>query len=161
MALTSGEVILRVAAYARNHAMRLLSNTATISLALLLAACGTSPAEVHQARAAEAHAREWLAQIDAGDYGGSWETAARLFQARVTKEEWEARVWRERPSVGRPRDRELVAARYTAALPWEPPGEHVFVQYRIEAGGRASVESLTMRLDAEQWKTLSYLIRPE
>ena len=79
----------------------------------------------------------------------------------MTKEEWEARVWRERPSLGRPSDRELVAARYTAALPWEPPGEHVFVQYRIEAGGRASVESLTMRLDAEQWKTLSYLIRPE
>jgi len=46
-------------------------------------------------------------------------------------------------------------------VPWEPPGEHVFVQYRIETGGRASVESLTMRLDADQWKTLSYFIRPE
>jgi hypothetical protein len=141
--------------------MRISSGKATISLALLLAACGTSPAEVQYAQAAEARAREWLAQIDAGDYGGSWETAARLFQARITKEEWEARVWRVQPSLGRPRDRELVAAKYTATVPWEPPGEHVFVQYRTEYGGRASVESLTMRLDAEQWKTIGYLIRPE
>jgi hypothetical protein len=139
----------------------ILSSKAAITMTLLLAACGPSPAEVQHARAAEARAREWLAQIDAGDYGGSWETAARLFQARVTKEEWEARVWRVHPGLGRATGRELVAAKYTAAVPWEPPGEHVFVQYRISYGGRASVESLTMRLDAEQWKTLSYLIRPE
>lgn len=141
--------------------MKIISSKAVIAIALLLAACGPSPAEVEQARAAEARAREWLAQIDAGDFGGSWDTAARLFQARITKDEWEARVWRQRPSIGRPRDRKLVAARYTATVPWEPPGEHVFVQYRIETDGRAAVESLTLRLDAGQWKTLSYLIRPE
>jgi hypothetical protein len=141
--------------------MRIISSTAVIAIALLLAACGPSAAEVEQARAAEARAREWLAQIDAGDFGGSWDTAARLFQARIARDEWETRAWRQRPSVGTPRDRELVAARYTATVPWEPPGEHVFVQYRIETGARASVESLTMRLDADQWKTLSYFIRPE
>src|SRR5262245_26337248 len=138
----------------RRCAMRIISSTAVIAIALLLAACGPSPAEVEQARAADARAREWLALIDAGDFGASWDTAARLFQARVTTDEWEARVWRQRPSIGRPRDRELVAARYTATVPWEPPGEHVFVQYRIETGERAAVESLTMRLDADQWKTL-------
>ena len=141
--------------------MKILSSKAAIAMTLLLAACGPSPTEVQHARAAEARAREWLAQIDAGDYGGSWETAARLFQARVTKEEWEARVWRVHPGLGKPTGRELIVAKYTAAVPWEPPGEHVFVQYRINYGGRASVESLTMRLDAEQWKTISYLIRPE
>jgi hypothetical protein len=144
-----------------NRAMKILSSKAAIAPTMLLAACGTSPADVQHARDAEARAREWLAQIDAGDYGGSWETAARLFQARVTKEEWEARVERVHPNLGRRMGRELVAAKYTATVPWEPPGEHVFVQYRVNYGGRASVESLTMRLDADQWKTLSYLIRPE
>lgn len=141
--------------------MRILSNKAAIALTLLLAACGPSPMEVEHARAAEARAREWLAQIDAGDYGGSWETAARLFQARITKEEWEIRVWRVQPGLGTLRDRALIAAKYTAAVPWKPPGEHVLVQYRANYGGRAIVESLTMRLDAEQWKTLTYNIRPE
>ena len=145
----------------RRCAMRIISNIAVIAIALLLAACGPSPAEVEQAQAADARAREWLALIDAGDFGGSWDTAARLFQARIEKDEWEARSWRVRPSIGRPRDRELVAARYTATVPWEPPGEHVFVQYRIENDGRTSVESLTMRLDAGQWKTLSYFIRTQ
>jgi hypothetical protein len=55
----------------------------------------------------------------------------------------------------------LIAAKYTAALPWAPPGEHVLVQYRINYGGRPSIESLTMRLDAEQWRTLGFTIRPE
>ena len=141
--------------------MRIISSKAVIAITLLLAACGPSPAEVEQARAAAARAGEWLALIDAGDFGGSWDTAARLFQARITKDEWEARAWRQRPSIGRPRERELVAARYTATVPWEPPGEHVFVQYRIQTGERAAVESLTMRLDADQWKTLSYIIRAE
>ena len=132
-----------------------------LSLTLLLAACRTSPAEVEQARAADERAREWLAQIDAGDYGGSWETAARLFQARISKEEWEARVWRVQPGLGKPGNRELIAAKYTAAWPWEPPGEHVYIQYRVKYDQRVIVESLTMRLDAEQWKTIGYLIRPE
>ena len=141
--------------------MSTIAPKAAIAMSLFLAACGTPPTEVQYAQAAEARAREWLAQIDAGDYGGSWETAARLFQARITKEEWEARVWRVQPGLGTPSGRELVAAKYTATVPWEPPGEHVFVQYRIKYGGRASVESLTMRLDAEQWKTLGYTVRPE
>lgn len=141
--------------------MSIVSRKTAIALTLFLAACGPSPAELQHAQAAEARAREWLAQIDAGDYGGSWDTAARLFQARITREEWEARVWRVHPGLGKPTGRELVAAKYSATVPWEPPGEHVFVQYRINYGGRATVESLTMRLDAEQWKTLSYNIRPE
>jgi hypothetical protein len=141
--------------------MTITSSGAAIALTLLLAACGPSPVEVEKALAAEARARDWLAQIDAGDYGGSWDTAARLFQGRITREEWEARVWRVHPGLGRPSGRELVAAKYSATVPWEPPGEHVFVQYRINYGGRPSVESLTMRLDAEEWKTLSYTVRPE
>jgi hypothetical protein len=138
-----------------------MSKLLPIGMALLLVACGPSPAESRRAQEAEARAREWLAQIDTGDYGGSWDTAARLFQARITREEWEARVWRVQPDLGKPMGRELVAAKYTAAMPWEPPGEHVFVQYRVEYRGRASVESLTMRLDGEQWRTLGYAIRPE
>jgi hypothetical protein len=138
-----------------------MSKLLPIGMALLLVACGPSPAESRRAQEAEARAREWLAQIDTGDYGGSWDTAARLFQARITREEWEARVWRVQPDLGKPMGRELVAAKYTAAMPWEPPGEHVFVQYRVEYRGRASVESLTMRLDGEQWRTLGYTIRPE
>lgn len=141
--------------------MTIVSSRAAIAMTLLLAACGPSPTEVESARAADVRAREWLALIDAGDFGESWETAARLFQARITKEEWEILSWRVRPSQGRPRERELVAAKYTATLPWEPPGEHVFIQYRIKTPEGSDLETLTMRLDAEQWKTLGYNIRRE
>ena len=140
--------------------MKALPTLAAVSLVVLLSACGPSPADVQRAQAAEERARAWLAQIDAGDYGGSWETAARLFQVAISKEEWEARVWRQHPS-GKPEGRELVAAKYSAAWPSAPPGEHVFIQYRVNYNGRAIIESLTMRLDADEWKTVGYLIRPE
>ncbi len=136
--------------------------SAALSMALLITACGTPPAEVQHARDAEGRAREWLAQIDTGDYGGSWETASRLFQARLTKEEWEVRAGLVQPNLGKLTSRELVAAKYTTAIPWEPEGEHVLVQYRAVYGGRAVVETLTMRQAADaQWKTVGYTIRPE
>jgi hypothetical protein len=134
---------------------------AAISLALLLAACGPSPADVQRAQAADERARAWLAQIDSGDYGGSWETAARLFQVGISKEEWEARVWRVQGGLGKPMSRDLIAAKYSATWPSAPPGEHVYIQYRAQYNGRAIIESLTMRLDADEWKTIGYFIRPE
>lgn len=142
--------------------MKVFPTQAAISLALLLTACGpSSPADLQRAQAADERARAWLAQIDAGDYGGSWETAARLFQVAISKEEWEARVWRVHPGLGKPMGRELVAAKYSATWPSVPPGEHVYIQYRVRYGERTIVESLTMRLDADQWKTIGYFIRPE
>jgi hypothetical protein len=140
--------------------MKSLATQAAISLALLVTACSPSPADLQRAQAADERARAWLALIDAGDYGGSWETAARLFQVGISKEEWEARVWRVRTGT-KPSGRALIAAKYSAAWPGVPPGEHVYIQYRADYNGRASIESLTMRLDADEWKTVGYFIRPE
>ena len=142
--------------------MRVLSRRAAIAMTLLLAACATPPAEVQHAQVAEGRAREWLAQIDAGDYAGSWDTAARLFQSRLSKQEWAATAGRVQPGLGKLMSRELVAAKYTTAMPWEPPGEHVLVQYRAIYGRRALVETLTMRYAADhQWRTVGYNIRWE
>jgi hypothetical protein len=141
--------------------MRTFARRAAISLALILAACGPPPAEVEDARIAEQRAREWLALIDAGDYGASWEAAAHDFQAVTPKTEWEMIATRVQGGLGEPMGRELAAARYSTTLPWAPPGEHVLIQYRISYGGRAASEMLTMRRDDKQWKTASYRIRME
>jgi hypothetical protein len=141
--------------------MTILARRAAISLALLLAACRTPPAEVEHARVAEQHAREWLALIDAGDYAASWEAAAENFQAVTSKAEWQVVAARVQGGLGAPMDRELAAAKYTTKLPWEPAGERVLIQYRILYGGRAASETLTMRHEDERWKMSGFRIRLE
>jgi hypothetical protein len=141
--------------------MRTFPSRAAISMALILTACGPPPAEVENARSAEERARAWLALIDAGDYGDSWDAAAQTFQALTPKAHWSIIAGRVQGDLGEPMGRELVAARYSATLPWEAPGEHVFIQYRIRYGGRLATESLTMRREDEGWKTSGYRIRLE
>ncbi len=139
--------------------MGVLARRTAISITVLLTACSPPPADVQHARDAEARAREWLAQINAGDYGGSWETSAPLFRSRLSKAEWEERAGRVQPSLGVFIDRELVAAKYTAALPWEVAGEHVLIQYRANYGGQTVVETVTMRYASDkQWRTIGYIV---
>lgn len=101
--------------------------------------------------------------MDAGDYGATWETATKLFQSGITKNEWEARARRTQAGLGQASGRTLVAARYTTRFPSvEPPGEHVIVQYRTRFGGRPSTETVYMRRAVDGlWKTSGYWIRWE
>lgn len=139
--------------------MGFLARRTAISMTALLTACSTPPAEVQHARVAEARARQWLAQVDAGDYGGSWEAAAPLLKGRLSKAEWEERAGRVQPSLGVFMGRELVAAKYTATLPWEVAGEHVLIQYRANYGGNTVVETVTMRYASDQqWRTIGYIV---
>jgi uncharacterized protein DUF4019 len=142
--------------------MGTFSTTAMLAMALLLAGCGPPPAEAQKARLAEERAQQWLALMDNGDYGGSWEAATKLFQIGIAKDEWEARARRTQLGLGEVSGRSLVAARYTKTYRVEPPGEYVIVQYRTRFGGRPSTETLYMRLAADgQWKTSGYWIRWE
>ncbi|HEX5048422.1 MAG TPA: DUF4019 domain-containing protein [Gammaproteobacteria bacterium] len=141
--------------------MGILSKSAMIAMALLLAGCGPKPDELQKAQLAEERARQWLAFMDADDYGGSWEAATPAFQLSVAKDEWQARARNTRLGLGDSAGRSLVAAKYTATYPkTRAPGEYVLVQYRTRFGGRPGLETLWMRLTSDlQWKTDGYLIR--
>ncbi|HET8698042.1 MAG TPA: DUF4019 domain-containing protein [Gammaproteobacteria bacterium] len=142
--------------------MRILWGSVAIAAALLLAGCGPRPAEQHEARVAEERARQWIALIDSGDYGGGWEAATSLFQLNIAKDEWQARARRTKLGLGDASGRTLVAARYTASYPMTPvPGEYVIVQYRTRFGGRAGIETVYMRRADGLWKTDGYLVRWE
>lgn len=139
--------------------MTVVARQTAVLLALFVAACGPSPVEVQYAQVAEHSAMDWLAHVDSGDYGGSWDLASSVFQARTSKQQWESMAHAVRLRLNQPADRELVAARYVTTMGWEPPGEHVLVQYRLKFGARPSVETLLMRRDDDEWKTSSYAIR--
>ena len=143
----------------------------TIALSLILAlfatACShktennvvprTSPAEATAQKAAE----QWLALIDAGNYAGSWKTAAAFFQTAVPQADWEHTMVADRKPFGDLVSRKLKIASYTKSIPGAPDGEYVIVQFDTSfANKKEAVETVTPMLDPDgQWKVSGYYIK--
>lgn len=108
-------------------------------------------------RAAEA----WLALLDTGRYGESWDAAARVFQESIPRLKWEVMVQDVRENVGGLGARKLRSANYTTALPGAPEGEYVVIQYGTQFERRAlSIETVSAMLGKDgTWKVSGYFIR--
>lgn len=142
----------------------------TMAAAAIAAALALAPARAAEEPAAEAvdlrpamrAAEAWLALVDAGRYGESWDEAAALFREAMPRVRWEVAVQQARESAGRLAARKLAAATFSTALPGAPPGEYVVIQYtsRFAALPRA-VETVTPMREADgRWKVSGYYIRP-
>ena len=104
----------------------------------------------------------WLAMIDSGQYGESWDAAASLFKQSVTREQWVNGLTKSRSPLGKVQSRTLQAARYQTDLPGAPPGEYVQIQYvTTSQDGGASTETITLMKDPDGiWRVSGYFIRP-
>jgi hypothetical protein len=71
----------------------------------------------------------WLSLVDEGNYAESWNQAAGLFKAAVTKEQWQNTVRAVRVPLGKVVARKLKSKQYTKTLPGLPDGEYVVIQY--------------------------------
>lgn len=81
-----------------------------------------------QQKAVEA-AKKWLALVDGGEYGKSWETAAGYFKAAVGKKHWEQTAAAVRSPLGKVIIRKLKSKQYATSLPGAPDGEYVVIQF--------------------------------
>jgi hypothetical protein len=126
----------------------------------VLLACGLLAADEKTA-AAEKAAASWLALVDAGRYGESWEEAAGLFKAKVPKEKWEAAMNAGRKPLGALKTRKLLGAKHTTEVPGAPAGEYVVVQYSASFEDKdEAVETVTPTLDKDgNWRVSGYFIR--
>lgn len=111
--------------------------------------------------AAEA-AEEWLALVDAEDYGASWAEASRSFQSAVTAETWAAQLTAGRAQVGAVEERELAHTQPMTDPPGAPAGEYVQLRYDSAFGGVGRVtEHVVLVRDGERgWRVAGYFIQP-
>lgn len=112
-------------------------------------------------RPAAQAAQAWLAGVDAGRYGDSWEDAAELFRQTIPKLRWETAVQSVREPLGVVTSRKIRAMNYTRVLPGAPEGEYVVIQFDTRFENRPlSVETVTpMREKDGSWKVSGYFIR--
>jgi opacity protein-like surface antigen len=136
-----------------------------VSIAMLtLLACSAVFAQDHAAKqeAAKQAAQSWLALVDRGDYGPSWQEASSFFQSKVSKADWEQALRQVRAPLGAAGSRTLLGAQYQTELPNVPKGEYVILQYKTEFAGRGKViETITSMLDKDgKWRVSGYFVKP-
>ena len=120
-----------------------------------------SPARADPVQAATKAAKEWLALVDAGKYGQSWEHAARFFKKNVSREQWEKAVRQVRGATGPYVSRKLKSAVLTKELPGAPAGQYVVIQFEaVFKNKKDAVETITPMLENDKkWRIAGYFIR--
>ena len=112
-------------------------------------------------KAAQAAAEKWLALVDAGNYGESYEAGAAFFRKALTKEQWVEAVGKARGPLGRLQSRTLLGAKPMTELPGAPKGEYVVLQYEAKFAGQTAIETITPMKDADGvWRVSGYFVRP-
>lgn len=104
----------------------------------------------------------WLALVDAGQYGESWDGAAELFKRSVTRAQWIDALTKVRSPLGRIESRKLRAAVYLTDLPGAPTGDYVVIEFDASfPGGPAMIERITPMKDPDgAWRVSGYYVVP-
>ena len=106
-------------------------------------------------------ANAWLSVVDAGNYTESWDKTSQAFKSAVSESKWVNTLTSFRKSLGDVLSRNMVALKYTTALPGAPDGEYVVVQYQTTFKNKASsIETVTPSLEKDGvWRVSGYFIK--
>jgi len=133
----------------------------SLTILSILFSMGALQANEVAEKAAVTASGAWLSLVDEGNYAESWNQAAGLFKAAVTKEQWQNTVKAVRVPLGKVMVRKLKSKQYTKTLPGAPDGEYVVIQYETTFEQKQSaIETITPMLDKDgKWRVSGYYIR--
>ena len=142
------------------HVGRMLA-TASMFVALLLCGVRTADSQEKPEQLAKKSAETWVAFVHSGRYAESWDEAAQLFKAAVSKDQWQGMLHATHNPLGQTLSRTLKSATYSTSLPGVPDGEYVVIQFDTSFEHKKSaVETITPMLDKDRaWKVSGYFIK--
>ena len=140
---------------------RIITGALTSALFVTLLAAAAAHSQQKPEDLAQQSAESWLALVDSGTYGKSWEQAASIFKGAVTKEDWKTKAGAVRDPLGKLISRKLKSANYTKTLPGAPDGEYVVIQYDTQFEHKdGAIETVTPLLEKDgSWKVSGYFIK--
>jgi uncharacterized protein DUF4019 len=140
--------------------MKLCVRAGAFLLALLVSSFCV--AQDSNLKAATEAAEQWLAIMDAGHYGQSWDQASSFFQSKISKANWEQAANQVRTPLGKVESRQFKAADFRTKLPGAPDGQFCVMQFRTKfAAGGDMIETITPMLDKNgEWRVSGYYIKP-
>jgi hypothetical protein len=148
---------------------REMFNIKSISLLLacvLLVACAqedkqATPQPVAGGQTAVQSAETWLALVDDGKYGESWDQAASGFKGSLPRDKWVEMLGGSRPSFGKVLQRTVKTQSPTTSLPGAPDGEYVVIQFETKFEHKAgAIETITPSKEKDgTWRVSGYYIK--
>ena len=141
--------------------MGFIRGVALAALVLLASARNAAIADEVDTSGGMSAANAWLALVDGGRYGESWDTAAERFRNAMERAKWEATVETARAPLGIVVSRKVRTVAFTRSLPNAPEGEYVVVQFdtRFQNGPLASETITSEREKDGAWRVAGYWIR--
>lgn len=138
-----------------------VSRVVLLGLVLVLGVIQVGNADDQSQQKAVEAAKKWLALVDKGEYGKSWETAAGYFKAAVAEQQWEQAVTAVRSPLGKVITRKLKSKQYATSLPGAPDGEYVVIQFETSfEKKKSSLETVTpMKEKDGSWRVSGYYIK--
>jgi hypothetical protein len=120
-----------------------------------------SPAQDPNVKAATYAAQDWLAQVDSGRYGESWDNASALFQQKISRERWEDTMGGGRTAYGKVVSRQLMSATPGTDLPGAPGAKYVAIEFRTRfANSPTLIEAITPVQEPNgQWRVAGYFVK--
>lgn len=102
----------------------------------------------------------WLALVDAGEYGASWDQSAPFFQQAISQEKWSAALTQVRAPLGELLAREVISSVQQTNLPGVPKGDYQIMRLSAHFAHKASaVETLTLQKGPQGWGVVGYFIK--
>jgi hypothetical protein len=139
-----------------------LTLCATLLLGSVLGFQSRAWAQTQAATAAQQAAEHWLALVDAGKYGESWDEAAPILKNSNGRKDWMAYLKEKREHLGKVLSRKLLKADPLKNVPGMPQGQFLGMQYRTSFEKlKNAVEVVVPVLDKDgQWRVSEYIVQP-
>lgn len=135
---------------------RLIRTLAVLTLATSLPAGAIDPA----AEAPKQAVADWLALVDAGEYGASWDAAGDLLQGQLSRDAWIAGAPKARNPLGPLQSRTITFKQAAETLPGAPDGDYrVYVTEARFARKARGEELVTVVREDGDWKVVGYFVR--
>jgi hypothetical protein len=132
--------------------------------ALLLAASLLVRADNDDTRTTQALAvaKEWVAEIDAGDYDKSYTDGGDVLHQKVPQDTWSRILKTERPLLGSVVTRTRIDQSYRPNGFEGSDGEFFLVSYRTEFTNKQDeIEHVVLRREGDRWRGVGYDFGPE
>jgi len=135
----------------------LLMACASVALA---GAVARAQSEIDSIPAFEA-ARTWLATLDAGRFGESWEDAAPVLQESMTKVQWETGLEAARAPLGVVIVRKMREASCSRGTRADPAAEICVIRYDTRFENRPLTTEIATPIRGRDgtWRVASYVLR--